>query len=158
MFAPGLGIAVFVHALYNQPYWRPVAAAVVVLLVSLPASMSFIFWRSERALEKWVGTKLDKDIDLLQMMTHGFLQLVAGRPLSAFAGEHLRAGGSRRHAVVSSALAGTERARQGRPVAPEMGFPVEHDPELPAQLKELHWLESQIGRAGKVALGPLIGQ
>ena len=39
-----------------------------------------------------------------------------------------------------------------------MGFPVEPDPELPAQLKELKFLESQIGRAGKMALSPLLGQ
>ena len=41
--------------------------AAVVVLVSLPALMSVIFWRSEKALEKWLGTKLDKDIDLLQI-------------------------------------------------------------------------------------------
>ena len=40
----------------------------------------------------------------------------------------------------------------------EMGFPVPGDPELPGQLKELKFLESQIGRAGKMALGPLLAQ
>jgi hypothetical protein len=39
-----------------------------------------------------------------------------------------------------------------------MGFPVVPDPELPGQLRELTWLESRIGRAGKLALSPLIGQ
>ena len=40
----------------------------------------------------------------------------------------------------------------------EMGFPVEPDAELAGQLKELRFLESQIGRAGKMALAPLLGQ
>jgi hypothetical protein len=40
----------------------------------------------------------------------------------------------------------------------EMGFPVDPDPELPRQLKELKFLETHIGRAGKMALGPLLGQ
>jgi hypothetical protein len=40
----------------------------------------------------------------------------------------------------------------------EMGFPVTRDPDLPGQLRELAWLESRIGRAGKIALSPLIGQ
>ncbi len=40
----------------------------------------------------------------------------------------------------------------------EMGFPVAPDPELPGHLKELRYLESQIGRAGKLALAPLLGQ
>jgi hypothetical protein len=39
----------------------------------------------------------------------------------------------------------------------EMGFPVIPDPALPAQLKELSFLESRIGRAGKLALAPLLG-
>jgi hypothetical protein len=29
---------------------------------------------------------------------------------------------------------------------------------LPSQLKELRFLETQIGRAGKMALGPLLGE
>jgi hypothetical protein len=40
----------------------------------------------------------------------------------------------------------------------EMGFPIEPDPQLPAQFKELKFLESQIGRAGKMALAPWLGQ
>ena len=39
----------------------------------------------------------------------------------------------------------------------EMGFPEAGDPELPGRLKELRYLEKQIGRAGKVALAPLLG-
>ena len=70
VFLPGLTIAVIIHVLYNQPFLRPLTAAVVILL-TLPAAMAFIFWRSEAALEKWLGTKLDKDIDLLQMITSG---------------------------------------------------------------------------------------
>jgi len=39
----------------------------------------------------------------------------------------------------------------------EMGFPVDHDPELSAQFQELKYLEKQIGLAGKLALSPLLG-
>jgi hypothetical protein len=38
-----------------------------------------------------------------------------------------------------------------------MGFPIAKDPGLPGRLKELGYLEKQIGRAGKLALGPLLG-
>src|ERR1700722_4750924 len=71
-FLPGLAMAIVIHVLYNQPWWRPVTAAVVVL-ITLPAVIAFIFWRSEKALENWLGTKLDKDIDLLQMIASGKL-------------------------------------------------------------------------------------
>jgi protease PrsW len=153
---PGLTIAVFIHELYNQPFSRPVTAAVVVL-VTLPLIMSFIFWRSEKALEQWLGTKLDKDIDLLQMIS-------AGTFSSSHAGSYLR---SLEHTFMPQVLGDmlsylqlslelSARAK-GDLLRREMGFPVEPDPQLPGELKELSWLESQIGRAGKLALAPLLG-
>ena len=44
-----------------------------MVLITLPIVIAFIFWRSEKALENWLGTKLDKDIDLLQMIATGKL-------------------------------------------------------------------------------------
>jgi RsiW-degrading membrane proteinase PrsW (M82 family) len=156
VFLPGLAIAVFIHELYNQPLSRPVTAAVVVL-VTLPLIMSFIFWRSEKALEQWLGTKLDKDIDLLQMIS-------AGTFSSSHAGSYLR---SLEHTFTPQVLGDmlsylqlslelSARAK-GDLLRREMGFPVEPDPQLLGELKELRWLESQIGRAGKLALAPLLG-
>ncbi|HEV8043167.1 MAG TPA: PrsW family glutamic-type intramembrane protease [Bryobacteraceae bacterium] len=157
VFLPGLTIAVIIHVLYNQPLLRPVTSAVVILL-TLPAGIAFIFWRSEAALEKWLGTKLDKDIDLLQMITSGtFSSSRAGSYLrsleSTFAPEVL----GDMLCYVQLSLELSARAK-GDLLRREMGFPVVPDPELPGQIRELTWLESRIGRAGKLALSPLIGQ
>ena len=157
LFLPGLTIAVIVHVLYNQPLLRPVTSAVVVLL-TLPAGIAFIFWRSEAALGKWLGTKLDKDIELLQMITSGtFSSSRAGSYLrsleSTFAPEVL----GDMLCYVQLSLELSARAK-GDLLRREMGFPVVPDPELPGQIRELTWLESRIGRAGKLALSPLIGQ
>ena len=157
VYLPGLAIAVVIHLLYNQPFLRPVTSAVVILL-TLPAAMAFVFWRSEAALEKWLGTKLDKDIDLLQMITSGtFSSSRAGSYLrsleSTFAPEVL----GDMLCYVQLSLELSARAK-GDLLRREMGFAVPSDPELPGQLRELAWLESRIGRAGKLALSPLIGQ
>ena len=81
VFLPGIALAIAIHELYNQPWWNPVIAAAVVL-VTLPAVTAFIFWRSEKVLEKWLGTKLDKDIDVLQMIATGtFTESQSGRYL-----------------------------------------------------------------------------
>ncbi len=157
IFLPGLAIAVVIHELYNQPLWHPTTAAVFVLVL-LPVVMSFIFWSSEKALERWLGAKLDKDIDLLQIMSTGaFSSSHAGRYLrsleSTFTPEIL--GDMLSYLQLTLEL--SARAK-GDLLRREMGFPVPPDPELPAQLRELHWLESQIGRAGKLALAPLAGQ
>jgi protease PrsW len=156
-FAPGWLIATAIHAVYNQPRHAPVLAAAVVL-VTLPAIIALIFWRSEKALEKWLGTKLDKDIDLLQMMSTGtFTSTHAGRYLQSlettFAPEIL----GDMICYVQLTLELSAQAK-GDLLRREMGFPVTPDPELPGQLKELSWLESRIGRAGKLALAPLLGQ
>jgi protease PrsW len=157
VFLPGLAIAVVIHELYNQPLWRPTTAAVFVLVL-LPVVMSLIFWSSEKALERWLGAKLDKDIDLLQMMSTGaFSSSHAGRYLrsleSTFTPEVL--GDMLSYLQLTLEL--SARAK-GDLLRREMGFPVPPDPELPAQLRELRWLESHIGRAGKLALAPLAAQ
>lgn len=157
VFLPGISIAILIHVLYNQPMWRPVMAAVVVL-VSLPAVIAFIFWRSEKALEKWLGTKLDKDIDLLQMIATGtFSQSPAGSYLRSLESSFTASILGDMLSYLHLSLELSARAK-GDLLRREMGFPVDPDPELPAQLKELKFLESQIGRAGKIALSPLLGQ
>lgn len=157
VFLPGLALAILIHGIYNQPLVRPLISAVVVL-VTLPAAMAFIFWRSEAALEKWLGAKLDKDIDLLQMIAGGeFRSSPAGSYLhsleSTFTPEII--GDMLCYLQLSLEL--SARAK-GDLLRREMGFPLTPDPELPAQLKELSFLESRIGRAGKMALSPLLGQ
>ena len=110
-------MAIVIHELYNQPWWRPVMAAVVVL-VTLPVVIAFIFWRSEKVLEKWLGMKLDKDIDLLQMIATGtFGESPVGSYMQV-ARKHLHAGDIGRHALVFASVARVERARQGRFAAP----------------------------------------
>ncbi len=157
VFLPGLAMAIVIHVLYNQPWWRPVTAAVAVLVI-LPMVIAFIFWRSEKVLENWLGTKLDKDIDLLQMIATGkfgespvgsYMQSLENTYTPAILGDML--------SYLHLSLELSARAK-GDLLRREMGFPVTPDPELPGQLKELKFLDSQIGRAGKMALGPLLGQ
>jgi protease PrsW len=156
-FLPGLAIAIAIHELYNQPLWRPVLAAVVVL-VTLPALIALTFWRSEKALEKWFGTKLDKDIDLLQMIATGtFTSSPVGSYLKSLENAFTPTVLGDMLSYLHLTLELSARAK-GDLLRREMGFPVEPDPELPARLKELRFLEAQIGRAGKLALAPLLGQ
>jgi RsiW-degrading membrane proteinase PrsW (M82 family) len=156
VFAPGLALAVGIHALYNQSLLPPVYEAVIVL-VAMPVLLSLIFWRSEQALEKWVGTRLDKDIDLLDMMATGkFGASHAGKYLqslkSTFSSEIV--GDMLCYLQVSLELSACAK---GDLLRREMGFPVNDDPELPPRLREINWLETRIGRAGKLALAPLLG-
>ena len=155
-FAPGLATAILIHMLYNQFFLPPVAAT-AVLLVLLPTVLSIIFIRGEKALENWVGTKLDKDMDLLNMITTGVFS-------NSHAGTYLRSLESAFGPVVLGDMlcylqVSLELSAQakGALLRREMGFPDAPDPELPGRLKELAYLEKQIGRAGRFALAPLLG-
>lgn len=157
VFVPGLSLAVCIHLLYNQPLLSPVHRAVVVQ-IALPSLLSLLFWRSERALERWVGTRLDKDIDLLENMSTGkFTTSHVGRYLQslkdAFGTEIV--GDMLSYLQLSLEL--SARAK-GDLLRREMGLPVAADPELPSRLREMNWLEARIGRAGRLALAPLLGQ
>jgi protease PrsW len=155
-FAPGFTIAVVIHTLYNQFLLPPLASA-ATLLVVLPAVLSFSFWRGEKGLEKWVGAKLDRDMDLLNIIsTRRFSESHAGMYLrsleSAFGSIVL--GDMLCYLQLSLELSAQAK---GILLRRETGFPEEPDPELPSRLKELAYLEKQIGRAGKYALAPLLG-
>ena len=63
VFLPGFAMAIAIHELYNQPLWPPVIAGVVVL-VTLPAVMAFIYWQSENALEKMAGRETQAGLSL----------------------------------------------------------------------------------------------
>ena len=157
VFLPGLAAAIFIHELYNQPWWQPVIAAAVVL-VALPAGTAFIFWRSEKVLEKWLGMKLDKDIDLLQMIAEGkFGESPVGKYMRSLESTFTPGILGDMLSYLHLSLELSARAK-GDLLRREMGFAVSPDPELPGQLKELKFLELQMGRAGKMALGPLLGQ
>ena len=156
VFMPGLAIATVIHLLYNQPTLPPTVSAGVFLLI-LPVVLCLIFWRSEKALEKWLGTKLDKDIDLLQMIaTDTFSASPVGSYLrsleSTFPSKTL--GDMLCYLQLSAELSARSK---GDLLRREMGFPVVADEELLSQLKERRFLESRIGRAGKLALAPLLG-
>jgi hypothetical protein len=155
-FVPGLALAILIHTLYNQFFLSPLASA-AALLVLLPVVLSFIFWRSEKALEAWVGTKLDKDMDLLRMISTGVIS--QSRP-----GVYLRSLESTFGPIILGDMLcylqlSLELSAQAKGIllCREMGLPEAPDPELPKRLQELAYLEKQIGRAGKYALAPLLG-
>jgi RsiW-degrading membrane proteinase PrsW (M82 family) len=156
-FLPGLVLAGVIHTLYNQPWLAPVLSAVCVL-VTLPIAIALIFWRSEKALEKWMGTKLDKDIDLLRSIQSGnFSSSHAGAYLRSLEGTFPPEMVGDMFCYLQLTLELSAHAK-GDLLRREMGFPVVPDPALPAQFKELRWLESRLGRAGQRALLPLLGQ
>src|SRR5439155_301379 len=77
---PGLGVAVVLHALYNQFVLHPVLATALIVLV-FPALSVAVFQRSERATQAWLGTGFDTDQELLRAVHTG---QVSGTPVGRY--------------------------------------------------------------------------
>jgi hypothetical protein len=109
-------------------------------------AFSLVFWRGEKSLEKWVGTKLDKDMDLLHMIATGtFSESHAGKYLRSLDKTFAPALLGDMLCYLQLSLELSAQAK-GDLLRREMGFPPAPDPELPAKLKELAYLERQFGR------------
>lgn len=69
---PGLVAAIMLHSLFNHFILPPVVST-LVLHVTLPLLILLVFWRSERATKRWLGTQMDIDSELLEIINSGGL-------------------------------------------------------------------------------------
>lgn len=69
---PGLVAAITLHSLFNHFILPPVVST-LVLHVTLPLLILLVFWRSERATKRWLGTQMDMDSELLEIINSGGL-------------------------------------------------------------------------------------
>ena len=154
-FLPGLAIASVMHSLFNHFLFPPIINTVVVL-VSLPLTLIFIYKQSEQAVSDWLGSGFDADTELLSLINSGsFSSSEVGTYLVSlkekFRGEivadllcYLRI-----HVELAMRAKGIMMMR-------ESGFDSEIDEETRAKLEEMKYLERSIGRTGKLALKPFL--
>lgn len=152
---PGLGVAVVLHALYNQFLLHPVLAAALIVLV-FPALSVVVFQQSERATKAWLGTGFDTDQELLKAVHTG---QVSGTPV----GRYIATVKSRFPAEVIVDMMCFLRLRaelairaKGVLMMREAGFDAAPDPSVKDKLEELRYLEKSIGKTGLRALHPFV--
>jgi len=152
---PGFLVAVLIHSLYNHFFLKPVLSAVLVLVV-VPAAMTFVFSLSERILRKWLGVGFDTDQELYSLITSGNISethvgMYVQSLQASFAAEvvvdlvcYLRL-----YLELSIQAKGILLMRQA-------GFEAPPDPEVKEKFAELRQLERNIGPTGKLALLPFL--
>lgn len=157
LFAPGLLAAIALHSLFNQTLQAPVAS-LLAAVIGLPLILGFVFYFSERSLRQWLGGKLDRDIDMLNMIrSQEFQQSRVGSYLSslqeAFPPEL-------RGDMLSLLQLTTELSVRAKSdlLLREVGLEVAPDPELESLFAELKYLEKSIGPTGMLAVRPLLSQ
>jgi hypothetical protein len=156
-FAPGVLAAMALHSLFNQGLLSP-AASTAITVAGLPAILGLVFYFSERSLRRWLGGKLDRDIDMLNMIARGeFHKTRSGAYLmslnSAFPpeirGDML--------CLLQLTIELSVRSKSDL-LLREVGLEIAPDPELDKQFKELRYLEKSIGPTGMLAVRPLLSQ
>jgi RsiW-degrading membrane proteinase PrsW (M82 family) len=154
-FVPGLAIAVVLHSAFNHFFLSPLVSAVGIVLV-LPPLLYAAFEKSERALGSWLGTGFDADTEMLALINSGQLSdSPVGRYLHTLKDKF-------KGPVVADLLCylrlTTELALRAKGVLMmrESGFEVAVDEATKEKFAELRYLESSIGKTGRLALQPLL--
>ena len=156
-FAPGLFAAVLLHSFFNQGWLSP-AASTAVTVAGLPLILGLVFYFSERSLRNWLGGKLDRDIDMLNMIASGqFNQTRAGTYLMSLNDSFPPEIRGDMLCLLQLTIELSVRAKSDLLLS-EVGLDAAPDPELEAQFKELKYLERTIGPTGMLAIRPLLAQ
>lgn len=154
-FMPPLALAVVVHAAFNQFVLPPIQQTLLVMVL-VPPLLLWVFVRSERSVQGWIGTGFDADHELIGLLDSGeFSQSPAGQYLYAlrshFPGE-----------VVGDLLCYlrlyTELAlrAKGLLIMRENGIDVPIDQETREKLQELRYLEGSVGPTALRTLHPMM--
>lgn len=156
LLLPGFLTAVALHAGFNYLLARPALATLATLLV-LPFVIYLVFSHSEQVLRNWIEVDLESNVELLQSISEGtFLDSKSGRYLQAlrdrFRGEELAdmLCYLRVHGELAVRAKGVLLLRESGLPEPPM------DAETRDRLVELGQLERAIGKAGTLALRPLL--
>jgi RsiW-degrading membrane proteinase PrsW (M82 family) len=156
-FAPGLLTAMVLHSLFNQGVLSP-ASSMLVTLAVLPLIFLIVFYFSERSLQRWLGGKLDQDIDMIAMIATGeFKQTPQGEYLMSLKDAFPPEVRGDMLTLLHLTLEISARAK-GNLMLREAGMGVPHDPILESHFKELRYLEKSIGPTGMLAVRPLLSQ
>ena len=153
---PGFLTAVALHTGFNYLLVRPALATFAVLVV-LPSVIYLVFRHSERALRDWLDADLDSNVQLLESINTGtFLESNPGRYVQSlrerFRGESLAdmLCCLRLHGELALRAKGILLLRENGVEEPPL------DNETRDKLSELVQLERAIGKAGMLALRPLM--
>lgn len=154
---PGLLLAMLTHSIYNHFFLSPILSTLLIL-VMLPLTSYVVIQQSQQAVSRWLDVGFDADTQLLEILHSGsFPDSHIGRYLSSlqqrFPGEivvdmlcYLRL-----HKELALRAKGILLMR-------ENGIEVEvhGDDDVQDTLREMKFLQKNIGRTGQAAIQPFL--
>ena len=155
VFVPGFLVAVALHSMFNHFPLPPIALTALLLLV-MPLLVIVVFERSEQATRRWLGTGLDADMELHELIRSGEIR-------NDHVGVYLQSLRKRfPGAVVADMLCllqiQLELSMQAKAVlmARKAGLELPVAEDARANLQELDFLQKAVGPTGRLAIAPFI--
>jgi RsiW-degrading membrane proteinase PrsW (M82 family) len=154
-FVPGFVVAVVIHSLFNH-FVLPPLAMTAALMVVMPLLFILVFERSEKATRAWIGTSLDSQMDLLDL-------LVGQDVRETRVGTYLMSLRDRLPPIVVADMLCLLRIHlqlsiraKAQLMARKAGIQLDIGADTRADLEELRYLEKAVGKTGTLALQPLL--
>ena len=154
LFLPGLALAVVFHSAFNHFYLSP-NTSTLLLLLALPLTFLAVFWISERATQRWLGSGFDTDQELLQRIYEDRLDDTRiGRYLEELKSHFAPAVVADMLCLIRVHVELSIKAK-GILLMKKAGFEPPEDHSVERRFTELRYLEGTIGKTGLIALHPI---
>jgi len=155
IYLPALFVASILHAIFNQFPVSPVFSTVATFLF-LPLILGAVFQKSVSAMHDWLEVDFDANEEILE-------KIHAGQYTKSKAGQFMLDLRERFDGMILADMLGyirlhvelTMRAK-GVLLAREYDMDIQIDEDVREKFVELHELESNIGKAGMLAIKPYI--
>jgi len=148
-------VAIIIHGTFNQFLVSPLVSTVIVLVL-IPVSISLIFQANEKSIRNWLDMEFETEVNLLRMIKKGrFSETKAGSFLLSIKHHFPKEVVLDMYCYMSLYLELSMKAKCYI-MLKENDMKMAPDPEIPAKLKELKALEKTIGRAGYLAIAPVL--
>lgn len=154
VFAPGIALAVVVHAAFNQLSGSPFVTT-AILLAAMPVLLLAAFEYSERATREWLSGGFDGEMEMLESILDGDVgETAVGRYLETLRSRFDPMVVADLFCLLTIHLELSLRAK-GMLIARAAGIDVPVDDSVRANLEEMKFLEKAVGPTGCLAILPL---
>jgi RsiW-degrading membrane proteinase PrsW (M82 family) len=151
----GLMAAIILHSVFNHFLLNPLMQTLLIILI-LPLSLYLVFMHSTKHLQQWLEVAFSSEVDMLRMIRQGqFRNTRAGQYLATLK-EHFESEVLLDLYCFLSLYLELSIKTKRNLMLKENGFPVIMENDIPAKLAEFKQLKKQIGKAGEMALYPLV--
>ncbi len=152
---PGFIFAVILHSAFNQFMLNPMLQALLIITV-LPVAFYALFARSTKSLQQWLELEFSSEVEMLRMIRVGrFTETKPGKYLASLRNHFTPEVMVDMYCFIGLYMELSIKAKRNLMLR-ETGFDIIPEPDINEKLFELRQLRKNIGKAGEMALLPLV--